>query len=86
VNAYHFWWDEQNIEHIANHGVEPFEAEQILANADLIRKADRGKYVAYGQTFAGRYLMVVFARKEQGRIHIVTARDMTPSEKRNLRK
>jgi len=86
VNAYRFWWDEQNIEHIANHGVEPFEAEQILANAHLIRKADRGKYVAYGQTFAGRYLMVVFARKEQGRIRIVTARDMTPSEKRNLRK
>lgn len=86
MNAYRFWWDEQNIEHIANHGVEPFEAEQILANADLIRKADRGKYVAYGQTFAGRYLMVVFARKEQGRIRIATARDMTPSEKRNLRK
>lgn len=27
VNSYQFWWDEENIEHIANHGVEPLEAE-----------------------------------------------------------
>lgn len=30
VNVYRFWWDEQNIEHIANHGVEPYEAELLL--------------------------------------------------------
>lgn len=86
VNNYRFWWDEQNIDHIADHGVEPFEAEQVIANAVLIRKADRGKYIAYGQTYAGRYLMVVFARKDQGRLRVVTSRDMTSTEKRNLRK
>jgi hypothetical protein len=30
VNGYRFWWDEQNIEHIADHGVEPYEAEQVI--------------------------------------------------------
>ncbi|MCE7983659.1 MAG: BrnT family toxin [Caldilinea sp. CFX5] len=86
MNSYRFWWDEQNIDHIADHGVEPIEAEQVIANASLIRKADRGKYIAYGQTYAGRYLMVVFARKDQRRLRVVTSRDMTPTEKRNLRK
>lgn len=86
VNSYRFWWDEQNIDHIADHGVEPIEAEQVIANAVLIRKVDRGKYIAYGQTFAGRYLLVVFARKDEGRLRVVTSRDMTSGEKRNLRK
>jgi uncharacterized DUF497 family protein len=86
VNAYRFWWDEQNIEHIANHGVEPYEAELVIARARLIRKTGRGKYVAYGQTDNGRYLMVVYAPKDQNRLRVVTARDMTPNERRQVRK
>jgi hypothetical protein len=61
--AYRFWWDDLNIEHIAEHGVEPQEAEQVVAHARLVRKAGQGKYLAYGQTDAGRYLTVVFAPK-----------------------
>jgi uncharacterized protein len=86
VKAYRFWWDDENIEHIANHGVEPFEAETVIANASLIRKAGQGKYLAYGQTDDGRYLLVVFAPKERDRLRVVTARDMTAGEKRNLRR
>jgi uncharacterized DUF497 family protein len=86
VNTYRFWWDELNIEHIANHGVEPYEAEAAVTHARLIRKVGKGKYIAYGQTDSGRYLSVVFAPKDQRRTRIVSARDMTPAEKRNLRK
>jgi uncharacterized DUF497 family protein len=86
VKADRFWWDDENIEHIANHGVEPFEAEAVIANASLIRKAGRGKYLAYGQTDDGRYLFVVFAPKARNRLRVVTARDMTPDEKRNFRR
>ena len=86
MKTYRFWWDDENIEHIANHGVEPFEAEAVIASASLLRKAGRGKYVAYGQTDDGRYLLVVFAPKEQERLRVVTARDMTPGEKRNFRR
>ena len=81
VNSYHFWWDEENIEHIANHGVEPLEAEVVVEYARLICKAGRGKYVAFGQTDAGRFLMVVNAPKEHRRLRVVTARDMTSAEK-----
>ncbi len=85
MNAYRFWWDNQNIEHIADHGVEPAEAEAVLDNAKLIRKAGRGKYIAYGQTDSGRYLMVVYAPKEDNRVRVITARDMIPREKRQFR-
>jgi uncharacterized protein len=85
MNLYRFWWDEQNIDHIADHGVEPYEAEYVIANAKLTRKVGQGKYIAYGQTDAGRYLVVIFAPKEQKRLRVVTARDMTPNEKHNIR-
>ena len=85
MNAYRFWWDEENIEHIAEHGVDPYEAEIVIRDALRIRKAIQGKYVAYGQTDGGRYLMVVFAHKDKGRLRVVTARDLTSEEKYRLR-
>ncbi len=86
MNFYRFWWDEQNIDHIADHGVEPYETEYGIANARLTRKAGQGKYIAYGQTDTGRYLTVIFAPKEQGRLRVVTARDVTTIEKHNIRR
>lgn len=83
---YIFWWDEDNIEHIANHGVEPYEAEETIDSATLTKKVGEGKYIAYGQTDSGRYLLVVFAPKSHSRLRVVTARDMTPTEKRQVRR
>jgi uncharacterized DUF497 family protein len=81
VNQYRFWWDDNNIEHIANYGVEPYEAEEVIDDDPYIVKAGSGKYVAYGQTDAGRYLLVVFAPKPERRLRVITARDMTAAEK-----
>jgi len=86
MKSYRFWWDDNNIDHIANHGVEPYEAETVLIDARFTRKAGRGKYVAYGQTEAGRYLMVVYAPKDEQRVRVVTDRDMTAAEKQRFRK
>jgi uncharacterized protein len=85
VPRYHFWWDENNIEHIANHGVEPYEAEQVLDNQPHTIKAGADRYTAYGQADSGRYLLVVFAIKSNNRIRVITARDLTPAEKRRVR-
>ncbi|MEM7132277.1 MAG: BrnT family toxin [Chloroflexota bacterium] len=76
MNRYRFWWDDDNIDHMADHGVEPHEAESVLLYARNARKVGQGKYVVYGQTDGGRYLMVVYAPKENQRIRVVTARDM----------
>jgi uncharacterized DUF497 family protein len=85
VNQRHFWWDEINIEHIAEHGVEPYEAEEVVDSKPLVRRAGEGKYLAYGQTDAGRFLLVVFALKGEQRLRVITARDMTQAEKNRYR-
>ncbi|MBX3057679.1 MAG: BrnT family toxin [Anaerolineae bacterium] len=83
---YRFWWDENNIEHIANHGVEPYEAEEVVTGSLRMLKAGSDRYAAYGQTDNGRYLLVVFAPKSENRMRVITARDLTAAEKRQLRR
>lgn len=81
-----FWWDEENIEHIANHGVSPEETEQVIDDTPLIIRAKQGKYIAFGQTDAGRYLVVVFVEKTDRRLRVITARDMTNDEKKRFKR
>lgn len=82
---YRFWWDEFNIEPIADHGVEPYEVEEVLDDDALIVRAGRDRYAAYGQSDSGRYLLVVFAKKSDQRIRVITARDLTDAEKKSLK-
>jgi uncharacterized DUF497 family protein len=81
-----FQWDEDNIEHLAVHRVEPFEAEEVLDDDPLILKTRDDKYLAYGQTDAGRYLLVVFTWKSEHTIRVVTTRDLTPAEKSRFKR
>jgi uncharacterized protein len=81
-----FEWDERNLEHIARHDVEPDEAEAVLDNKPLVLRADDDKYLAYGQTDEGRFLLVVFVRKLGPAIRVITARDLTDREKAQLRR
>jgi uncharacterized DUF497 family protein len=86
VKAASFEWDEQNVGHIAFHQVETDEAEAAFHNAPLILRTGDGKYLAYGQTHEGRYLLVVFVRKPGSLIRVVTARDLVNDEKKQLRR
>ena len=86
MEQYQFWWDERNIEHIADHGVEPYETEEVIDDSPLVLKAGQGKYAAYGQADSGRYLLVVYAIKSEERIRVVTARDLTFAEKKRLKR
>jgi uncharacterized DUF497 family protein len=80
-----FEWDHENIEHIAQHHVETDEAEAVFDNKPLVLRSQGDKYVAYGQSDEGRYLMVVFVRKS-GLIRVVTGRDLTEGEKKRLKR
>ena len=82
-----FEWDEKNENHIAEHGVSPFEVEEvILFCRPFYQRSRESKYVAYGVTEEGRHLFIVFAIKSSGQIRVVTARDMEEKEKRYYRK
>jgi uncharacterized DUF497 family protein len=71
-----------------NH-VQVIETRQILLNQPRIRFAEKGHvvgedvYGAFGQTFAGRYLVVFFVYKPEAKTAIViSAREMTKTERR----
>ena len=59
-----FDWDAANLSHIAEHGVTPEEAVQVLQNdpVDLDYQAVEGeeRWVAVGVTNRGRFLVVVW--------------------------
>ncbi len=76
-------WDEETVDHISNHSVSPEEVEEVLFNgmdSPLIMRGKESKYLAYGKTNGGRFLLVVWAAKYR-KTKIITARDMSKKEK-----
>ena len=73
----------------SKHKVTCGEAHQLLLSEPRIRFAEKGRtkgddvYVAFGQTFGGRYLSVFFIYKPTTRTAIIiSARNMTNKERR----
>jgi uncharacterized protein len=71
-----FDWDDANTAHIAEHGVLPKEAEEVISNSPLdleysIRN-DEPRLRQVGETPAGRILAVVSTIRNQ-RIRVITA-------------
>ncbi len=76
-------WDDGNVLYLAlRHGIEPEEAEEVFAEAPLYRKTKRGHYAAFGPTFAGRLLVLIFEVKAAGRVRVITGWDMDRAERR----
>ena len=75
-------WDEESVDHIWDHYVEPDEVEEVIRGRYIFRKGARGTHYVYGQTYGGRYLFIVLRKKPSGRFRVVTARDMNNSERR----
>ena len=89
MRLYEVIWKEVFVEKLEHkHRVMPDEVEQVLFSKPFIRRAEKGRvqgedvYVAYGQTAAGRYLVVFFILKYQTAALPISARDMTQAERR----
>jgi uncharacterized DUF497 family protein len=71
-----FVWDQANSEHIAEHGVSPAEAEQVVLNnpldLELQNRSGEERTVQVGETDAGRVLVVVTTWRD-GNVRVVTA-------------
>ena len=67
----------------SKHGVSFEEVEEAcLSEAHHVRRSKEGLYKLFGQTAAGRYILVVLVNLGRGVWKIVTAREMTDSERR----
>lgn len=78
-------WTLDRVDHIAQHGVTPDEVEEVLCSAPVFKHGRGGVYEAWGQTEAGRYLLVIFRYLGHNRAWPITARDMDENEKRFFR-
>jgi len=80
-------WDAESIVHIARHNVSPEEVEEaIFEDRPLILKGREKRYIILAVTGSGRQLMIVVAFKWKGRVRMITARDMSSSERHYYRK
>ena len=73
-------WDQETVDHIANHSVLPEEVEQVLFNdceVLVILRGKENKNLPYGQTDSGRLLFVVWVSRHR-KTRIVTARERNP--------
>ena len=86
-------WLEEIVEKIARkHHVSQEEIREVLRNSSHFRFVEKGHrqgenvYAAMGHTNAGRYLIIFFVRKKTRQALILSARDMTGSERRRYEK
>ena len=84
-----FVWLETIVEKLWHkHKVEPEEVEELFEGHYRSRFVEKGNhpgeslYAAYGQTETGRYLIIFFIYKKNKKALIVSARDMTRTERR----
>jgi len=75
------------------HQVSPREVEEVLLRNPYIVFKEKGRrnvqenvYVAFGTTESGRYLFILFILKVTKEALILTARDMTGSERKYYEK
>jgi hypothetical protein len=67
----------------SRHAVSHHEIREACYSADAHwRRGREGLYELYSRTDEGRYLLVILARKDRLVWRIVTARDMTRTERR----
>ncbi|MBF0557129.1 MAG: BrnT family toxin [Nitrospirae bacterium] len=82
------WLDELIDKLLRKHNVRTNEVIEVLLNKPHFRFVEKGHrisedvYSAMGQTNDGRYLIIFFIYKKAGSVLIVSARDMTSSERK----
>ena len=82
-------WKDQFVEKLERkHGVSVLEVEEVIGTNPHIRRVSKGRvkdenvYAAYGQTNAGRCLIVFYIRKISGALLPISARDMDDAERK----
>lgn len=81
-------WKNHLLEKILEkHGVTREEVEEVIYEYDPeVRKSGKNRYLICGQSYGGRYLLIVLEEESKGVFVPLTARDMTKSEKRAFKR
>lgn len=86
------WFDDVIEKILRKHDVKQNEVREVFSGKPRFRLVEKGYRsgenvcAAMGRTDEGRYLIVFFIHKEDGRAIILSARDMTRAERRRYEK
>ena len=80
------YWDDENIEHIAQHNVNPEEVEDVCFGFHFFKRDREQIYILSGQSAAGRYLNVIIEGIGHGSFRPRTAFEMSENYKRSFRR
>lgn len=86
------WLDEITEKIAYKHSVQRHEVREVLFSKPCFRFAEKGHrrgenvYSAMGRTKGGRYLIVFFVYKSNKQALILSAREMTSSERKRYEK
>lgn len=83
-------WTSDRINHIARHGISPGEVEEaafdnynvIQTLKKAIRDPRQKVYRLLGRSNSGKFIVFIFIYEGRGTAYPVTAREMTPAERR----
>ena len=77
-----FRWNQWNIEHLAKHGVDPEEAEEVVrtATGPYPRRIGEDKLLVWGPGRGGRLLRVIFVLDDDGTAFVLHGRPLTSRE------
>lgn len=76
-------WDEWNIEHIKKHNITVAETEKAVQNFIAHKKSKKGRYLAIGKS-GSRLISMVIRRESTGVYYLVTARDSSKKERKEI--
>ena len=78
-----FRWNQWNIEHLAKHGIDPEEAEEVVRETagPYPRHIGEDKLLVWGPGRGGRLLQVIFVVDDDGTAFVIHGRELTNREK-----
>lgn len=84
---YLYWKDHIVEKIIQRHGVTREEVDEVIyEGSPEVRSYSKNRYLLWGQSRAGRYLLIVLEEECKGVFVPLTARDMSEAEKKAFRK
>lgn len=84
----YLYWKDHIVEKITQrHGVTPEEVDEVVYEwTPEVRRSSKNRYLLWGQSRAGRYLLIVLEEESKGVFVPLTARGMSEAEKKAFRK
>jgi uncharacterized DUF497 family protein len=79
---YDFFWTDEIVDHLAEHGVSPEDFETVVSSPEFRDKSRAtGRPCCFGETSDGRYLYCVYEMLDEVTVIPVTAYEVPPSKK-----